>query len=352
MEMEKTTDPTSFHGAYRMTPATFDELLALVGPHIVKQTTNFRDPVGVSERLGITLRYLATDMSQRDVARHFCVGRATVCKIIQEVCQAIWEVGAPLFMAKPTTEDWKKIAEEFNNQWNFPHCLGAVDGKHIHIQKPALSGSLYFNYKRTFSTILMGVADAAYRFIYLDVGSYGREHDGSVFAQSTFGKALEDGTLLLPQSPNGDLPYVFVGDEAFPLKPQLMRPYPGKNLSDKKKIFNYRLSRARRVVENAFGIMVSKWRILRQPIIAKPEKVDKIVKAIGVLHNFMREKEGLEVECDVGSESGMTDVQIRLGANMYSGAAWDIRENFANHFSSPQGSLPYQNDIVQRGLNI
>ncbi|KAG0700700.1 Protein ALP1-like [Chionoecetes opilio] len=211
MEMEKTTDPTSFHGAYRMTPATFDELLALVGPHIVKQTTNFRDPVGVSERLGITLRYLATGMSQRDVARHFCVGRATVCKIIQEVCQAIWR--GPLAGGTASVQESQETVPAAGQVGvvGTELCVTvcAVDGKHIHIQKPALSGSLYFNYKRTFSTILMGVADAAYRFIYLDVGSYGREHDGSVFAQSTFGKALEDGTLLLPQSPNGDLPYVF-----------------------------------------------------------------------------------------------------------------------------------------------
>ncbi|KAK3851069.1 hypothetical protein Pcinc_042253 [Petrolisthes cinctipes] len=129
----------------------------------------------------------------------------------------------------------------------------------------------------------MAVADASYRFIYLDIGAYEKENAVSVFAQSTFGRALEDGSLLLPQSGDGELPYVFVANEAFPLKPQLMTPYSGYNLQEEKAMFNYHLSQAQRVVESAFGVMVTKWRILSQPIIGKPETVDCIVKAVGVL---------------------------------------------------------------------
>ena len=80
----------------------------------------------------------------------------------------------------------------------------------------------------------MAVADASYRFLFIEVGSYGREHDASIFSHSAFGKALQDGTLSLPETGDGELPYVFVGDEAFPLKPQLMRPYPASNLTEKR----------------------------------------------------------------------------------------------------------------------
>ena len=84
----------------------------------------------------------------------------------------------------------------------------------------------------------------------------------------------------------------FVADEAYPLKPYIMRPYPGKSLNNEKnKIFNYRMSRARRVVENAFGILVSRWRMFWQPIIAKPENAIKYVKAAEALHNFLRSEE-------------------------------------------------------------
>ena len=162
---------------------------------------------------------------------------------------------------------------------------GAVDEKHVQIQAPKLSGSSFFNYKRTFSTILMAVCDDDYRFTYIDVGSCGKEHDSSVFAQSEFGKRLADGSLNLPSLP-ADLPFVFVGDEAFPLRPNMMRPFLGANPDETRQIFNYRLSRARRVIENTFGILVTKWRIFRQPIVTKPETVDLIVNAACVLHIF------------------------------------------------------------------
>ena len=92
----------------------------------------------------------------------------------------------------------------------------------------------------------------------MDVGDAGRHSDGGVFSNSEFGKALDSGMLgipnpkLLPNTTQSPLPFVFVGDEAFPLKMNMLRPYPGKNLSEDLTIFNYCLSRARRIIENAF----------------------------------------------------------------------------------------------------
>lgn len=171
----------------------------------------------------------------------------------------------------PNTEsEWKAIAKHFADKWNFPHCLGAVDGKHISIQPPAKSGSMFYNYKSRFSIILMAVADANYRFVYASAGTQGRVSDAGVFAHSDLRVAMDTGQLHVPPDdtlPNTDavMPYMFIGDEAFPLKKDVMKPYPFRNLNINQKIFNYRLSRACRVVENAFGILTNRFRIYYLP---------------------------------------------------------------------------------------
>ena len=102
----------------------------------------------------------------------------------------------------------------------------------------------------------MAIAAPDYRFSYVDIGGYGRQADGGTWKASKMGRALELGELAIPppQNPPGataPLPHVFVADAAFPLKPNLMRPYPGQKKATTPKverIYNYRHSRARRVV--------------------------------------------------------------------------------------------------------
>lgn len=92
----------------------------------------------------------------------------------------------------------------------------------------------------------------------------GSESDGGIFARSTFGKLFEQQNFDLPPATklnDVDFPYFLVADEAFPLKDYIMRSYPGKSLTNAQRIFNYRLSRARRIIENTFGILVSRWRV-------------------------------------------------------------------------------------------
>ncbi|CAL1296086.1 unnamed protein product [Larinioides sclopetarius] len=86
------------------------------------------------------------------------------------------------------------------------------------------------------------------------------------------------------------VPYVIVADDAFPLEQHLMKPYPGQQVEISKRIFNYRLSRARRVSENAFGILASRFRIFKGPILTSPTKAKLIVLATCCLHNFLRRK--------------------------------------------------------------
>lgn len=136
-------------------------------------------------------------------------------------------------------------------------------------------------------------------FITVDVGDHGRNSDGGVFQASRLGRALQAGSLdlppaePLPHDPNGlNFPFYFVGDEAFPLKKYLLRPWARASLTNTRRIFNYRLSIGRKTVECAFGMMVSKFRILNTPIACSEDKVISIIKCCCVLHNFIRKREG------------------------------------------------------------
>ena len=193
------------------------------------------------------------------------------------------------------TSEWNAVAEDFLRLWNMPNCLGAIDGKLVHIQRPIKCGGQYFNYKRSFSVNMMAVVDAKYRFLYVAVGAQGSANDASVFSESKFGEALYSSSnpLSLPPAkiiPNTDIktPSFFVADEAYPLKTFVMKPFSARGLSPSERIFNYRLSRARRVVENAFGILTNRFRILRGQMQLQPETACAVVLACCALHNFLR----------------------------------------------------------------
>lgn len=145
-----------------------------------------------------------------------------------------------------TEEEWKKVAQDFENTWQFPHCVGAIDGKHIRIMLPPDSGSLYYNYKKFHSIVLMGCANAKYEFIWCEVGANGRVSDGGVIRKTTFYEKLTNGSLNLPppSTVGGiELPYVFVGDEAFALREDFLKPFSQATLTHLRRIFNYRVCR-------------------------------------------------------------------------------------------------------------
>ncbi|EZA46445.1 Putative nuclease HARBI1, partial [Ooceraea biroi] len=216
--------------------------------------------------------FLAIGNSFKSLGFSYRLGFSTVGEIVKSVCDAIWKRLAPIFMPEPTENIWKVSAEKFRDLWQFPNCVAAIDGKYIALQCPIGGGSKYFNYKGFHSEVLLALIDTEYRFIAIDVSAYGKNSDSNVFSTSVIGKKLEDKTLNIPRDTPlvenyTPMPYVIVGDEAFPLKTYLLRPYSRHHLAGDN---NYRLSRARRVVENAFGIFASQWRIFRRPLEVQP----------------------------------------------------------------------------------
>ncbi|XP_021709698.1 protein ALP1-like [Aedes aegypti] len=280
-----------------MSPECFGLLMSKVGSKL--QKFSFRKPISAECRLFMTLMYLAHGSSVYVISRLFRMGVSTVRMITLEVCEALWDSLVEEYMPEVDESRWNDYSREFYEMWNFPHCCGAIDGKHVAIQCPPNSGSLYYNYKHFHSINLLGVCDAKYNFIAVDIGGYGGNSDGGIFAYSEFGRRLVNNMLNFPNpcelpGSNEILPHFVVGDAAFPLKNNLLRPYPGINLSVVQETFNKRLSRARRTIENSFGILVARWRILKNTLFMLPDSAEKIVKACVILHNFVKRHSATE----------------------------------------------------------
>lgn len=293
-------DPEHYKYYMRMNLSTFEELATKLEPLLKKCDTQMRNAISPREQLAVTLRFLATGETYTSLQYQFRINKGTICQIIPRVCEAISETLSYEYIKCPNSvQQWEDIAQKFWTKWQLPNSLGAIDGKHVRILHPPGSGSDYFNYKGFFSIVLLAIVGAKSEFIYADVGCQGRISDGGVLRNTDFFKALEQKKLNIPQPaelPIDDvnyedwrpiIPYYFVGDDAFSLSEHLMKPYPNRGQSESQRIFNYRLSRARRVSENAFGILSSKFRVFLSTLCVKPEYATSIVHAALALHKFL-----------------------------------------------------------------
>lgn len=238
-----------------------------------------------------------------------------------------------------------------------------MDGKHIRITCPEMGGSHFFNYKSYHSIVLFALAGPDYKFLYVDVGTNGRIGDSGVYAKSKLRRCLIDRAQLnipdgrrLPGT-NIVAPYVVLADDAFPLSYNIMKPYPLKNITKEEKIFNYRLSRGRRMVESSFGILASRFRVFLTTIHLSPEKVTLITLAACTLHNLLTEKRKhlytrQEIICrtesgqqflDIHTEEELPEMeplfrQLEIGGNRH---GREIRDNFKDFYNGP-GTVPWQ----------
>ena len=133
-------------------------------------------------------------------------------------------------------EKWLLVAKEFEEKWQFPNCVGAIDGKHVPLINPFNSGSTYLSCKSFFSIVLLALVDAEHKFLYVNVGCQCRISDGGVFKNSELYHLLVNGEINLPDSRQlpdlsslndsflvesnheSEVPYIVVADDAFPLQ--------------------------------------------------------------------------------------------------------------------------------------
>ncbi|KAL8594576.1 hypothetical protein ACOMHN_002131 [Nucella lapillus] len=357
------SDRAAFMNYTRMTPELFQEILQRIEPDITRQDTNYRRALQPGLKLAATLRHMATGASYINLSYSFRCGVSTISKFVLEVCSAILEAYKDeAFVAQCDQAFWVGVASQFQEKWNFSHCIGALDGKHIAIRQPPRSGSVYYNYKGFFSVPMLALVDADYTFLWLDVGGQGHMSDSQIFRNCELYEHLLGGTLHLPpatpltqeEGDNREVPYFIVADEAFALETYIMKPYARRNMGHQELVFNYRLSRARRVVENAFGILANRFRCFLGTMVQKPENVRVIIKAAATIHNIMRQRastpgEGDSTDGDGGQSTAGSwrdnvawpDVHRGDGQRVGRGAHLQ-REYLKEYLSSPRGAVHWQ----------
>ena len=241
------------------------------------------------QQVAITIWCLATPAEYRTIAHLFGVARSTVCEIIHNTCSAIVENLMSTYIRFPRCDKLEKVTEHFLTKWGVPQCVGAIDGCHVPIAAPVGNHSDYYNCKEFYSMLLQGIVDTDYCFLDICIGWPGSVHDACVFVHSPIYIATEED--LLPDKPmsiNGvNVPLFLIGDSAYPLHTWLMKPLPQSGiLTNEMKQYNYRICRARIVVENAYGRLKACCQRLMKRNDMHVNHIPNMIAAACILHNL------------------------------------------------------------------
>ncbi|XP_030555482.1 uncharacterized protein LOC115758842 [Drosophila novamexicana] len=284
---------TTFHTAHNqdefrlrtgMTPQVFDMLFSLVGEQLNKNS--IRRPIPPECRLFLTLVYLSNAERVVDLSKAFKMGSSTVRCIVQETSEVLWNTLAPAFLPQPNVEDWSNIVAGYQEAWQVPHCLGAVDAKLLDI-----------SYKSENDMILLASCDANLNFTCFDIATVTDAVNNQLHWHQDFGAPLLSQQLgdLLPAEPlpeaerKTNFIYTFIAGASFPMLEHLVTPYVTQQLDQDQLHFNKHLSRALAgSIDKAFSVLMSRWRVLSLPLRQSPGNAEKIIRAAVVLHNFVK----------------------------------------------------------------
>ena len=296
---------------FRVTRGTFEFLCDLVRVKLQKQHTRFRAPVSVEERVGVALWRLATGNSYRSCGLQFGLGKSTAKVICSEFEQAVFDLKDRFIKFPLTNEENGEKIEELEELYGIPQIVGAVDVCHIEINAPPENHEDYFNRKQHYSVNLQAIVDANLKFIHASVGYPGSIHDARVLRLSGLYDFAENEQILsgpIRDISGTDIGPLLAGDSAYPLTTWLMKPFPNRGrLTPKQRKFNLKFSTLRCVVERAFGMLKSRWRIVLKTIEQKTTTLKKTVIAACVLHNICIERGDLHEADDSDSDDSSDD---------------------------------------------
>ncbi|XP_051965445.1 uncharacterized protein LOC127631382 [Xyrauchen texanus] len=283
---------SEFRGHFRLSKEQVEDVITTLGPvYMNLQQTK----LPLTNSVLACIWTLANQESYRGVADRFNMSKSTLAKHLHEFCCNVntymahhisWPRGQRLEMSKLGFD-----------AAGFPNTVCAVDGCHIPILRPHCDNPLeYMNRKQFYSVNLTGFCDSQRRFCHISVGYPGSWHDARAFRFTEVCRVLEeDPHSLVPQGMH------IIGDSAYPLLPQLMRPYRDNgHLSARQRYFNRKRNAACVVIEHAFGILKSKFRRLHCLQMRSISNISSAVSACCILHNLCLEPSDQVVVVDDG----------------------------------------------------
>ena len=323
---------------FRVSKDSFNFICSKLEPVIKRMDTRLRRAISVEHRVAITLWCLGTPCEYRTVGHLFGVARCTVCVIVHDTCKAIILAFSKEFLFFPSGAEQDQVIEGFKQKWGVIQCVGAIDGSHIPVSAPSGQHTDFYNRKGWYSIIIQAVVDHRYLFRDVYIGWPGSVHDSRVFAHSSLYKKAMEGKILNGESvtvQSQDITPYLIGDSAYPLLPWLMKPFPHNTaLTPAQRNFNYRISRARIVVENAFGRLKARWRRLRKQNEMRVTNVPAVVLSCCILHNMceVRREVFLESWLDQSTYTALEQPSSRATSVIQNSRAKLIRNALVQYF--------------------
>ena len=284
---------------FRMTKASVFSLTNLLRPHIEKQNTFYRMAIPPIVRVACTLFKLCQGASLLLCSEFFAIGVSTCSGIIRDVVKAINDE-LRHEISWPTGNRLQLNMAQFRKFSGLPRIVGAIDGTHFHIRKPNHSPEDYFYFKSGgYTMACQAVVDRDRKFIDISVGMPGSTNDARQLRRSMLYQKATTTNLFNPANAiEGFVPYL-VGDKGYPILPWLITPYremPNGRRSVQETLFNRKLSRARSMVENSFGILKQTFRELHSASDLHVTLLPDVVVSCCILHNLLLGQSSEEVD--------------------------------------------------------
>ncbi|XP_017295339.1 protein ANTAGONIST OF LIKE HETEROCHROMATIN PROTEIN 1 [Kryptolebias marmoratus] len=291
--MTEQFDDDEWKAQFRVSRATFDYVLKLIGLRIKRRRRNYLVPIEPRCRLAMTLWWFARSEEYRSIANLFGVGIATVCTIVRQVISAIVDRLYRRFVSLPSGQRLDDTIRAFRDRC-YPQCAGAIGGTHIPISAPRDNPEHYMNRRGWYSVILQAVVDHNHCFTDVYAGWPGSSSSAAVLSSSDLFLKAEDrpDSYLFPKEKsllsNGvEIPIHLICDASLPLRPWLMKGYGEVHqLSPEQRRFTFTLASAHSVVDTAFVRLKGRWRCLLKKSDMNVSMMPRVVAACCVLHNI------------------------------------------------------------------